>query len=115
PKGGRMNFDSYKSMAFRRDGKVLHASFNRPDFLNAFDPVLHDEFERFIFDVPRDDATHVIVLSGAGKAFSAGGDVEQMQVLIDQPHLMYPEAGIAKRLIASFLDIPQPVDRKSVV
>ena len=73
---------------------------------------LHDEFERFIFDVSRDDATHVIVLSGAGKAFSAGGDLEQMQRLVDQPHLMYPEAGIAKRLIASFLDIPQPVIAK---
>ena len=107
-----MNFDSYRNMAFRRDGKVLHASFNRPDFLNAFDPELHDEFERFIFEVPRDDATHVIVLSGVGKAFSAGGDVEQMQLLIDQPQRMYPEANTAKRLINTFLDIPQPVIAK---
>ena len=76
-----MNCDSYKNMAFRRDGKVLHASFNRPDFLNAFDPELHDEFERFIFEVPRDDATHVIVLSGVGKAFSAGGDVGEFLTL----------------------------------
>ena len=67
-----MNFEQYASMAFRRDGKVLHATFNRPDSLNAFDTSLHDEFERFIFDVSRDDATHVIVLSGAGRAFSAG-------------------------------------------
>ena len=107
-----MKFEQYASMAFRRDDKVLHATFNRPDSLNAFDTALHDEFERFIFDVSRDDGTHVIVLSGAGKAFSAGGDLEQMQRLVDQPHLMYPEAGIAKRLIASFLDIPQPVIAK---
>ena len=43
-----MNFDSYKSLAFRRDGRVLHASFNRPDSLNAFDAALHDDFERFM-------------------------------------------------------------------
>ena len=67
-----MNFDHYKNMTFRRDGRVLHATFNRPEALNAFDQGLHDEFERFLFEVPRDDATHVIVLSGAGKAFSAG-------------------------------------------
>jgi len=107
-----MNFESYKSIALRRDGKVLHASFNRPDTLNAFDPALHDEFERFIHEVPRDDATHVIVLTGNGKAFSAGGDIEQMQLLVDKPQLMYPEAGVAKRLIGSFLDIPQPVIAK---
>jgi len=107
-----MNFESYRSIAFRRDGKVLHASFNRPETLNAFDPALHDEFERFIHEVSRDDATHVIVLTGVGKAFSAGGDIEQMQLLVDKPQLMYPEAGVAKRLIGSFLDIPQPVIAK---
>ena len=107
-----MNFDAYQSMVFRRDGKVLHATFNRPDTLNAFDATLHEELERFIFEVPRDDATHVIVLSGAGKAFSAGGDIEQMQVLVDEPSRMYAEPGTAKRLINNFLDIPQPVIAK---
>ena len=107
-----MNIDSYNSLALRRDGRVLHVSFNRPDVLNAFGPDMHDEFERFLFEVPRDDATHVIVLTGAGKAFSAGGDLEQMQVLIDRPHVMYPEANTAKRLINSFLDVPQPVIAK---
>ncbi|MEO8804486.1 MAG: enoyl-CoA hydratase-related protein [Burkholderiaceae bacterium] len=107
-----MNPDTYKNLSMRRDGKVLHVSFNRPDSLNAFDAALHDEFERFIFEVPRDDATHVVVLSGVGKAFSAGGDVEQMQLLVDQPQRMYPEIGAAKRLIQNFLDIPQPVVAK---
>ena len=36
-----MDIDSYTSIALRRDGKVLHASFNRPDTLNAFDPAMH--------------------------------------------------------------------------
>jgi enoyl-CoA hydratase len=107
-----MNFDPYKRLAFRRDGKVLHVSFNRPEALNAFDPAMHDEFERFIVDVPRDDATHVIVLSGVGKAFSAGGDLDEMQHLIDEPQRMYPQANAAKRLINAFLDIPQPVIAK---
>lgn len=107
-----MNLDSYKSLALRRDGKVLHVSFNRPESLNAFDPEMHDEFERFVFEVPRDDASYVIVLSGVGKAFSAGGDIEQMQLMVDQPQRMYPEAGVAKRLINNFLDIPQPVIAK---
>ena len=107
-----MNLDAYKSLALRREGRVLHVSFNRPETLNAFDPAMHEDFERLLVALPRDDATHVVVLSGVGKAFSAGGDIDQMQLLIDQPHLMYPEAPIAKRLIASFLDVPQPVIAK---
>ena len=74
-----MNLDHYRSLALRRDGRVLHVSFNRPEALNAFDTAMHDEFERLLGELPRDDATHVVVLTGAGKAFSAGGDIEQMQ------------------------------------
>ena len=107
-----MDLDSYRSLALRRDGRVLHASFNRPDTLNAFDAAMQEEFERLLFELPRDDATHVVVLSGAGKAFSAGGDIDQMQSLIDRPQLMYADAVIARRLIASFLDVPQPVIAK---
>ena len=55
--GMTMNLDSYKSLALRRDGRVLHATFNRPDALNAFDAALHDEFERLLHELPRDDAT----------------------------------------------------------
>jgi enoyl-CoA hydratase len=106
-----LDFERYKNLAFRRDGRVLHVVFNRPDTLNAFDPAMHDELERFVFEVPRDEA-HVIVLTGAGKAFSAGGDIAQMQLLIDRPQLMHPEASTAKRLINAFLDIPQPVIAK---
>jgi enoyl-CoA hydratase len=107
-----MNFETYKALAFRRDGRVLHVTFNRPDTLNAFDNELHRDFERFVHEVPADEATHVIVLSGAGKAFSAGGDIEHMQELIDQPTGIYGEIGAGKRLITAFLDIPQPVIAK---
>lgn len=107
-----MNFENYKALAFRRDGRVLHVTFNRPDTLNAFDNELHRDFERFGQEVPGDEATHVIVLSGAGKAFSAGGDIDHMQELIDEPTGIYGEIGAGKRLITAFLDIPQPVIAK---
>lgn len=107
-----MNLNAFETIALRRHGHVLHTSFNRPDTLNAFDPTMHAEFERWLEAVAKDDETHVIVLSGAGKAFSAGGDIEAMQQLVDNPQLMYPDAVAAKRLIGSFLDLPQPVIAK---
>jgi enoyl-CoA hydratase len=107
-----MDISTYKSLALRRDGRVLNVAFNKPETLNAFDARMHDELERFLHEVGRDDATHVIVLTGAGKAFSAGGDIDHMQTLIDRPELMYPELTAAKRLVMSFLDVPQPVIAK---
>jgi enoyl-CoA hydratase len=107
-----MNFEGYKTLAFRRDARVLHVSFNRPDTLNAFDADLHADFERFVSEVPRDDATHVIVLSGAGKAFSAGGDIDHMQELVDEPDGIYGEIASGKRLITALLDVPQPIIAK---
>jgi enoyl-CoA hydratase len=107
-----VNYENYKALAFRRDARVLHVTFNRPETLNAFDNELHGDFERFVQEVARDDATHVIVLSGAGKAFSAGGDIGHMQTLIDQPTGIYAEIGAGKRLITAFLDIPQPIIAK---
>lgn len=107
-----MNLSTYSALSLRRDGHILHVTFNRPEALNAFDPAMHDEFERFLIEVPYDDEARVIVLTGAGKAFSAGGDIDQMQKLIDEPALMYPGAIAAKRLINLFLDVPQPVVAK---
>ena len=110
--GKTLDFSSYSALAFRRDGRVLHVTFNRPDLLNAFDETMDSEFERFLFEVPTDQETHVIVLTGAGKAFSAGGDVNQMQEIIDNPPAMYVSAVRAKRLIMLLLDVPQPIIAK---
>lgn len=107
-----IDFSTYSALAFRRDGHVLHVTFNRPNALNAFEAVMHGEFERFLMEVPADPETRVIVLTGAGKAFSAGGDFDQMQEIIDNPSLMYVSAVTAKRLIALFLDVPQPIIAK---
>lgn len=107
-----MNLDRYKSLALRRDGRVLHVAFNRPESLNAFDASLHDEFERLLHELPYDDASHVVVLTGNGKAFSAGGDIAAMQRLVDEPDRMSPGVVAAKRLVMNLLDVPQPIIAK---
>lgn len=107
-----MEYANYRALSLHRDGKVLNVTFNRPDTLNAFDNELHGEFERFVHEVARDEATHVIVLTGAGKAFSAGGDINHMQELVDAPAGIYGEVAAGKRLVSAFLDIPQPVIAK---
>ena len=49
-----MDLSKFKSLQFRRDGRILHVTFNRPESLNAFVPELHDDFAEFITRVPHD-------------------------------------------------------------
>lgn len=52
---------------------------NRPDRLNALDPGAHLALQEALTEADRDPATRVIVLTGRGRAFCAGGDVKGMQ------------------------------------
>jgi enoyl-CoA hydratase len=107
-----MNFSDYKAMALRRDGRILHATFNRPETLNAFDDAMEQDLLRLFEDVARDDETRVLVITGAGRAFSAGGDFEQMQKVIDDPNLFHRGAALGKRIVFALLDCPKPVIAK---
>jgi len=107
-----VDFATYQAIKLHRVGAVLHATFNRPDTMNAFDEVLHAECERLLLEAATDDATRVVVLTGAGRAFSAGGDIEHMQALIDRPGLFMNGLVAGKRLISSILDCPKPIVAK---
>jgi enoyl-CoA hydratase len=107
-----MNFSDYKAIKFHRDGRVLYATFNKPDAMNAIDHVLQFDLDRLFLDVGEDDETHVLVITGAGRAFSAGGNVDSMQKLIDDPQLFRKEADKGKQRIFAMLDCPKPIIAK---
>lgn len=107
-----MNFDSYKKILFRRDGKVLHVTLNRPENLNAFGEVMGPELLRFFLEVANDEDTHVIVLTGAGKAFSSGGDIDGMQRMIDEPGAFEQTSARSRKIVYAILDCPKPIIAK---
>jgi enoyl-CoA hydratase len=73
-------FADYEQLAFeRRDHGVLLITLNRPEKYNAADEQMHGELARVWVDVDRDPATRVAVITGAGKAFSAGGDLAMVE------------------------------------
>jgi enoyl-CoA hydratase len=107
-----MNFNQYQSIKFERRGKVLQVTLNRPDKLNAVDEEMHGELASVFADVANDPETEVIVLTGAGKAFSAGGDIDWMQRMIDTPHSFEKTAREGRRIIYSLLDCQKPIVAK---
>jgi len=89
--------------------KVATLTLNKPDKLNAFDRDLVDEWAAAFERLAVDHSVHVIVVTGAGKAFCAGGDLETLaedvgplarkEFLRDHVH----------RVQRAMRDVPQPV------
>ena len=75
-----MDYGSYHHLLFeRREHGVLLITMNRPEVYNAADEAMHGQLATVWTDVARDDETRVAVITGAGKAFSAGGDLAMVQ------------------------------------
>lgn len=104
-----MNYSSYKMIKFERLGKILTLTLNRPDQFNAVNKLLHDELANVFYDVQHDKQAEVVVLTGAGRAFCAGGDLAWMQSLLEHPDEEFLSATDAKRIVFGMLDLEKPL------
>lgn len=107
-----MLFDKYQTMTFTRRERILYATFNRPEKLNAVDELMHEELAQVFTDCSRDPLSDLVVLTGAGRAFCAGGDIQWMQDAIDVPSRFEKTAREAKQIVSSLLDCEKPVIAK---
>lgn len=104
-----MNFDDYQTIAFERRGRVLVVRLNRPEQMNAVNARLHFELSQVFTDVQADKDSDVVLLTGNGRAFCAGGDINWMQASVDDPALFEATAREAKNIVYSQLDLEKPL------
>ena len=105
-----MDYADYEHLLFeRRDDGVLLITINRPERMNATNERLHTELTTVWRDVADDDATRVAVITGAGKAFSAGGDLEMVQRMAGDYGQVARMAGEAAGLVLNMLDCEKPI------
>ncbi len=90
-------------------GPVSWVIFNRPEIYNAFNLELAREAFSALSRAIEDPATRVLVLAGAGKAFSVGADVLEVGASDDPPRIIGELATIAHRAIAEVRQSPKPV------
>ena len=67
------------SLAIERQGPIGLVTMNRPERHNAFDDALIAELTEALRSMEAEDGIRVVVLSGAGKSFSAGADLNWMR------------------------------------
>jgi enoyl-CoA hydratase/carnithine racemase len=65
----------FEYVLYEVDGPVLTITLNRPDALNALSPDLEREFHEALNEAKTDDRVRAIIVTGAGRAFSAGYDI----------------------------------------
>ena len=68
---------SYQTIEIERTGNVALVTLNRPKSLNAFDTGMRREFIKAAREVNNDETIRVVVLTGAGRGFSAGADLAE--------------------------------------
>ncbi|MGA2036613.1 MAG: enoyl-CoA hydratase/isomerase family protein [Acidimicrobiales bacterium] len=74
-----MDYSDYEQLTFERREQGVLLTLNRPEKYNAADETMHGELARVFTDVSRDPEARVAVITGAGKAFSAGGDLAMVE------------------------------------
>lgn len=104
-----MDFSVYQDIRFARDGRVLTVTLDRAARLNAVSRSLHRELARVFHDVAADPESDFIVLTGAGRAFCAGGDLEFAEGSVADPVDFQEVLREARTIIHSLLDCDKPI------
>src|SRR5215510_6656345 len=69
----------YQNILVDKQDGIVTLTFNRPESLNAMTVDMGDEVTQFVQELKQDQSARVLVLTGAGRAFSAGGAKGNLQ------------------------------------
>lgn len=68
---------AFQHLIYQREDAICHLTLNRPEKLNALDAILMSELREAFETIEADPEIRVVILTGAGRAFSAGFDIER--------------------------------------
>lgn len=95
----------------KEENGIATITLNRPEKLNAFYGHMRRDFAEALERVGSDDEIHVVVITGAGRAFCAGGDIGYMQELAKRRDVDEFERllGSARRVLTTIRLMAKPV------
>lgn len=105
-----MDYPDYKHLLFeRRDDGVLIVRFNRPEAYNATNQRLHWELTQVWRTIGEDPQTRVVVITGQGKAFSAGGEFGLIESQFENQPLALQIMKEASDIVYEMINLEKPV------
>ncbi|HEY8014603.1 MAG TPA: enoyl-CoA hydratase/isomerase family protein [Dongiaceae bacterium] len=102
-------FAGYKRLVCDRPHpKVLRVTLTNGK-MNAADALMQEELLNIWRDIDRDTSVHSVIVTGAGKVFSAGGDFDMVQDCIDNFDVKARGFKEARELVMSIIDCSKPI------
>jgi len=77
---------SYTTVSYEKDGRVARVTFCRPEIHNAFNSTVISEMADVFKQIEADQDIRVVLLTGEGKSFCAGADLNWMKSVVDQTY-----------------------------
>jgi enoyl-CoA hydratase len=104
---------SYRTLIVEKADRVATLTLNRPDRLNAVGDGMHEELEDFFGRINDDADVNAIIVTGAGRAFCAGGDIGDMSAA-PEPSGKVRAVPVTfsrgpRRLILQLLEVEAPI------
>jgi enoyl-CoA hydratase len=105
-----MDYRDYQHLLFeRRPNGVVLVTINRPEVLNATNDRLHWELTQVWLTLDADDSARVAVVTGAGRAFSAGGDLDMVEANSRDPKRLASTMREASDIVYNMINLEKPV------
>jgi enoyl-CoA hydratase len=105
-------YSDYETLEVVRAGRIVTISFNRPEVRNATNPRMHQELARVFPEIGRDKDAYVVILTGKGQSFSAGGDLTTLKASLDDHARWTSSMAEAREILVGLIDLDRPVIAK---
>ena len=89
--------------------RVLRITFDRPETFNSVDAETHTQMTDMWIDIDRDPDINAVIVTGAGKAFSAGGDFSLIENMIGNSYEIMKTWKEAKDLVYNIINCNKPI------
>ena len=89
--------------------RILRISFNKPETLNSLDKQGHNELTYIWRDIDDDDDVSAVILTGKGRAFSAGGDFGMIEEMIEDHKTRANTWKEARDLVYNIVNCSKPI------
>ena len=96
-------------MLIEKQYGIALLTMNRPESLNATNSRLHQELGHIWLDLADDPEVRVAVITGAGNAFSAGGDYQMIEQALGDPEIIARTSKEASDIVYNLLTLDKPV------
>jgi len=104
-----IDYDLPDEIQIAAEGTIRLVTLNRPEALNATNEVLHEGLAELFGQLESDSEARAVVLTGAGRAFSAGGDFTYLDQLASDEQLRRASLVAGRKIVMGMVRLRMPV------